>query len=255
MKNKLLNKGSGDMSKDEKKDDSSKKINIETTRKKNDELRDFINTEIADNSSNWTEAHQKNFGDQFQDRVRRYYSFNKKMLGVKSVEQNQNPNDRRGDVIITQNNGDVIEYEVKSCKNGNLEGVTICNTPELLNAKPAYLINYTINKDGVVYVIDVYDTQVFRLTSINKKGKYKGCLRGNRDTGKKIKGRPLNEFLLNSDDTDNTLQELTSPEIIRKTVLMYSASKFVDDKYNFTDEEILDAIHKIKKNMKKKTDD
>ena len=215
-------------------------------RRTNDDLRDYINTDISDNSSDWTEAHQKNFGDQFQDRVRRYYSLYRRTLGVSSVEQNQNPNDRRADVVVTMNDGSILEYEVKSCKNGNLSGVTICNTPELLNDKPAYLINYTIGEDGVVSGIDVYDTQVFRLTSINKSGKYAGCLMSTRDTGKKIKGRSLNDFLSNTDDTDYSLEELTAPELIRKTVLRYTASKFVDDRYNFSDDEILEAIHAIR---------
>lgn len=215
-------------------------------RKTNDDLRDFINDDIQENSSDWTEAHQKNFGDQFQDRVRRYYNVQRRVLGVRSVEQNQNPNVRMGDVIITMNNGTVLEYEVKSCKNGNLNGVTICNSPELLTDKPTYLINYTIDDSGIVKVLEVYDTQLFRLTSIQRRGKYAGCLISTRDTGKKIKGRTLSDFLSHTDETDYSFEELTSPQLIRETVLRYTAAKFVDDRYNFTDEEILKAIHFIK---------
>lgn len=217
------------------------------SRKTNDDLRDYINEEIVENSSDWTIAHQKNFGDQFQDMVRRYYNVHKRTLGVRSVEQNQNPNDRRADVIITMNDGSVIEYEVKSCKNGSLPGVTICNAPELLTDKPTYLINYTIEND-IVRVIDVYDTQLFRLTSIRSGGKYDGCLLSTRDTGKKIKGRTLNDFLIHTDENDYTFEHLTSPQLIRETILRYTAAKFVDNRYDFTDEEVLDAIHKIKEN-------
>ncbi len=138
--------------------------------------------------------------------------------------------------------------EVKSCKNGALNGVTICNAPHLLNDKKAILINYTIAQNNVINVVDVYETEIFRLTSINTRGKYKGCLISTRDTGKKIKGRTLNDFISTNDDNDYTLEQLTAPSLIRKTILYYSVSKLVDSEYNFTDEEILKALHDLKRN-------
>lgn len=76
---------------------------------------------------------------------------------------------------------------------------------------------------------------------------YKGLIRCTKDTGKKIKGRPFNEFIKTSDENDEPLEYLKSDALIRKTVLYYSAAKFVDRRYNFTQEEILDAIDYLNK--------
>ena len=171
-----------------------------------------------------------------------------KKYRILRAESNENPNNPRTDVYFISNEREFDGYEVKSIKDGKLSGLTICNNPHLLNDKKVLLINYTVDENNTISVIDVYETEHFRLTGINTSGKYKGCLISTRDTGKKIKGRNFNEFISSSDDDDYTLEELTAPELIRKTVLYYSASKLVDPEYNFTDEEILEAIHNLKKN-------
>lgn len=127
-----------------------------------------------------------------------------------------------------------------------MSGVTICNSPELLSNIPYILINYTVENSYVI-VQDVILTELHRLVTINKKGKYEGCLSSTRDTGKKIKGRNYNEFITSTDKEDYTLEELTKPALIRKTILTYSASKLVDTEYNFTDEEILMVIQDLRK--------
>lgn len=147
--------------------------------------------------------------------------------------------------------GECDGYEVKSIKDGSLPGLTICNNPLLLNDKKVLLINYTVDNDSTILVIDVYETQIFRLTSINASGKYKGCLISTRDTGKKIKGRNFNDFINTCEDEDYTLEELTNPELVRKTILYYSASKLVDSEFNFKDKEIERAIRDLRKNDKK----
>ena len=97
--------------------------------------------------------------------------------------------------------------------------------------------------------MSVIFTQIFRLITINQNGKYAGFLCSTRDTGKKIKGRNYNEFVSTSNEDDYTLQQLTNPTLIRNTVLYYSASKLVDVTYNFTDEEILEAVEHLRDNL------
>lgn len=214
----------------------------------NNDIKNYINGIIRANTVNWTYRRGENFGIRLQVEVGNYYRDNAVRLNIRNVQINTNPNDVHADVVITYNDNTEEGCEVKSCKDGALPGVTICNAPHLLNDKKAFLINYTIGADGIISVVDVYETEIFRLTSINTRGKYRGCLISTRDTGKKIKGRNFNEFISTSPDDDYTLEELTAPELIRKTILYYSASKLVDPEYNFTDEEILEAIHNLKGN-------
>ena len=217
-------------------------------RTKNIEIKNYINGVIKANPNNWTYNRGSNFGVALQVEVGNYYKANKAKYNILDVQINTNPNDERSDVVLTYKNGKVDGYEVKSCKDGALSGVTICNAPRLLNDKKAFLINYTVDTNSVIVVLDVYETEIFRLTSINQRGKYKGCLISTRDTGKKIKGRNFNDFISTSDDDDYTLEELTDEALIRKTILYYSASKLIDDEYNFTDEEILEAIRHLRNN-------
>ena len=211
-------------------------------------MKDYINNIIRTNSANWIYRTGENFGIRLQVEVGNYYRYNAERFDIKQVQINTNPNDEKPDVVITYNSGLEEGCEVKSCKDGALKGVTICNAPHLINDKKALLINYSVGTDNVIYVVDIYETEIFRLTSINSRGKYKGCLISTRDTGKKIKGRNFNDFVNGSEENDYTLEQLTAPELIRKTILYYSASKLVDPEYNFTDEEIIEAIHNLKEN-------
>lgn len=217
-------------------------------RSKNDELKSYINDVIMSNKTNWTYRKGANFGTPLQVEVGNFYRERAVEFNICNVEINTNPNDEKADVVITYNDGVEEGYEVKSCKDGALSGVTICNSPHLLNDKKAFLINYTIGEDNVISVVDIYETEIFRLTTINTRGKYKGCLRSTRDTGKKIKGRTFKNFVSTSNEDDHTLEQLTCPALIKKTVLYHSASKLIDAEYNFTDEEILDAIHSLRGN-------
>ena len=216
----------------------------------NEEIKNYINHVIASNESNWRYRKGENFGIRLQVEVGRFYTDNAKRFGISSVQINTNPNDTKADIVIKYNNGTEKGYEVKSCKDGALNGVTICNAPKLLNDKKAFLINYSIGKNDIINVVDVYETEIFRLTSISTRGKYKGCLISTRDTGKKIKGRNFHDFVSTTDSDDYTLEQLTDPALIRKTILYYSASKLVDSEYNFTDNEILNAIHDLKANTR-----
>lgn len=193
----------------------------------------------------------KNSGTEFQRVVRDYFNENTEKYHILKTESNENPNDSRTDVYFVCDEGECDGYEVKSIKDGSLPGLTICNNPLLLNDKKVLLINYTVDNDSTILVIDVYETQIFRLTSINASGKYKGCLISTRDTCKKIKGRNFNDFINTCEDEDYTLEELTNPELVRKTILYYSASKLVDSEFNFKDKEIERAIRDLRKNDKK----
>ena len=217
-------------------------------RTKRNEIRDYINVVIQNNSTNWQYQKGANFGIRLQVEVGNFFLSNAEKLQILNIQINTNPNDTRPDIVITYNNGAIEGFEVKSCKDGALGGVTICNAPHLINDSQAFLINYTVNDNNTIYVIDVYQTELFRLTSINSHGKYKGCLISTRDTGKKITGRNFNDFILSSETDDYSLEQLTDPNLIRKTVLYYSASKLVDDEYMFTDEDILNAIHHLRLN-------
>ncbi len=215
---------------------------------KNNEMKEYINNIIRTNTVNWEYRRGENFGIRLQVEVGNYYRDNAERFNIEQVQINTNPNDERPDVVLTYNGGIEEGCEVKSCKDGALNGVTICNAPHLINDKRAFLINYTVGADNVIFVVDIYETEIFRLTSINSRGKYKGCLISTRDTGKKIKGRNFNDFINTSEENDYTLEQLTDPTLVRKTILYYSASKLVDSDYNFTDEEILEAIHNLKEN-------
>ena len=217
-------------------------------RTKNNEIKEYINSNIRTNTNNWIYRRGENFGIRLQVEVGNYYRANAEQFNIEQVQINTNPNDERPDVVITYNDGTEEGCEVKSCKDGALNGVTICNAPPLINDKKAFLINYTVGDDNVIFVVDAYETEIFRLTSINSRGKYKGCLISTRDTGKKIKGRNFNGFINTSEENDYTLEQLTDPALVRKTILYYSASKLVDSDYNFTDEEILEAVHNLKEN-------
>ena len=119
--------------------------------------------------------------------VRDYFNDNTKKYSIVRAESNENPNDPRTDVYFICVDGERDGYEVKSIKDGSLSGLTICNDPRLLNDKKVLLINYTVDENQTIFVLDVYGTEIFRLTSINDGGKYKGCLMSTRDTGKKLK--------------------------------------------------------------------
>lgn len=214
-------------------------------RKYDNILKDYLNNEIGKNPNLWRYSKGANFGIRLQELVGKFYIDNQVNFGINNVIINTNPNCTDHDVVIFYNNGNVDGIEVKSCKDGSLGGVTICNSPELINDKDAILINYTI-ENSTVHIIDVIRTQIFRLITINSNGKYRGCLSSTRDTGKKIKGRNYNQFINSNDNDDYTLEELTNPALIRRTVLFYSASKLVDDNYNFTDEEILQAVNALR---------
>ena len=219
-------------------------------RVKNNKIKNYINGVIEDNTTNWIYRKGENFGIRLQVETGNFYREKAEEYDICDVQINTNPNDERADIVIKHNNGMEEGIEVKSCKDGALNGVTICNAPHLLNDKKAILINYTVEKNNVIRVLDVYETEIFRLTSIGARGKYKGCLISTRDTGKKIKGRTFNDFISTDDDDDYTLEQLTAPSLIRKTILYYSASKLVDSEYNFTDEEILKAINDLKNNIR-----
>ena len=217
-------------------------------REKNDEMKNYINNVIGTNETDWIYQRGKNFGIKLQNEVGNYYRHNAARFNITNVQINENPNDERADVVVTYRNGTEDEYEVKSCKNEALSGVTICNAPHLLSDKKAFLINYTIGTNNVINIVDIYQTEIFRLTSINSSGKYRGCLISTRDTGKKIKGRNFNDFVNSCEEDDYTLAELTEPSLIRKTILYYSASKLVDSYFDFTDDEILEAINHFRGN-------
>lgn len=213
----------------------------------NEEIKHYLNNEISMSPSNWAHASGANFGIPLQRLIGKYYNDNSKKLNISKVAINTNPNCSDPDVVLTFNDGKIRGIEVKSCKDASLTGVTICNSPQLINDREAILINYTY-VNNTLNVIAVIFTQIFRLITINKAGRYAGCLSSTRDTGKKIKGRNYNEFVSSSNKDDYTLEQLTNPSLIRKTVLYYSASKLVDENYNFTDEEILKAIQHLRSN-------
>lgn len=216
-------------------------------RKEDEKLRAFINEQIESNSEEWIANKGSNFGIPLQRLVKRYYDSQKEELGISTVTSNENPNSNDPDIVIEYNDGSKDYREVKSCKNGKLEGVTICNSPDLLSDSKTFLINYSPNNStGVINVNNVFDTQLHRLTGINSTGKYRGCLRSTRDTGKKIKGRSYSDFVSTNDEDDTSLEQLTDPSVQRQTILRYSASKLVDGQFNFSDEEILEAIHSLK---------
>lgn len=221
---------------------------VTVVRKTRDDIKQYINDIISSNNSKWIYRKGRNFGIELQEAVGNYFKSKMEELCISKVEINTNPNDVNPDVVVYYNDESTEGFEVKSCKDGALASVTICNSPHLLNDKKAFLINYTIDKNKVITVKDVYQTEIFKLTSINSRGKYKGCLRATRDTGKKIKGRTFNDFITTSDKDDYTLEQLTDPKLIRKTVLYYSAAKLVDDEYVFTDSEILEAVRELRKN-------
>lgn len=217
-------------------------------RKTNDNIKDFLNIKIKTTPNIWRCSSGTNFGVPLQKLIKDYFIYHKDKWMIEEVISNENPNSNEPDIKIIYQNGTSKKYEVKSCKNGNLSGVTICNSPNLLTDTDTFLINYSQNLSGnIIEIIDVYETQLHRLTSINSSGKYKGCLISTRDTGKKIKGRNFNDFISTKDEEDFSLEALKSESLIRKTILYYSASKLVDSTYNFTDNEILTAIHELKK--------
>lgn len=188
-----------------------------------------------------------NYGTLLQEEVKHYYDHNNSKCNISAVDCNTDPMNSDPDITLHFIDGNKEGIEVKSCKNQELSGVTICNSPELLNSSRAFLINYTFNDEKKLEVKEVFDTELHRLATIKKRGKYKGCLTSTRDTGKKIKGRSYNDFVNTNECDDHTLAELTDPAIVRKTILYFSASKLVDDNYDFTDDEILNAIHELKK--------
>ena len=201
-------------------------------RKTNNNIKDYINNFINNSSdSNWTYQKGSNYGIELQKLAGSYYEQISKELGIQCVRINTKKR----------------EIEVKSCKDEALSGVTICNAPHLLNDKDTLLINYSVCKNTKkIYVKDVYETQLHRLVSINKTGKYKGCLTSTRDTGKKLKGRNFNDFINTNEEDDYSLAELTDDRLIRRTILTYSTSKLVDNEYNFTIDEITEVYFCLK---------
>lgn len=227
-------------------------MKVTCLRTKRDDIKQYINDIIGSDKKNWIYRKGSNFGTKLQEEVGNYFKSKMEELCISDVEINTNPNDVNPDIVIHFIDNTKEGFEVKSCKDGALGSVTICNSPHLLNDKKAFLINYTVGENNVILVEDIYQTEIFRLTSINSRGKYKGCLRSTRDTGKKIKGRTFNDFISTCEKDDYTLKQLTDPKLIRKTVLYHSAAKLVDDEYIFTDKEILSAIQELRKNDKKK---
>ncbi|MGL5367986.1 MAG: hypothetical protein ACRDAG_06730 [Cetobacterium somerae] len=216
-------------------------------RKTNNSLKEFLNKEIEKNKENWRFTSGSNYGINFQKMVGDYYEVKKSELDIEKVKVNLNPNSSEPDIVLSNKDNTLSNIEVKSCKNKALSGVTICNSPELLTDTPCILINYNVNDDSYVEVEEVIETQLHKLVTINSKGKYKGCLSSTRDTGKKLKGRNYTDFLASNDGDDYSLEELTDPELKRKTVLMYSASKLIDAEYDFSKEEIFQALDHLKK--------
>jgi len=223
-------------------------------RKTNNDIKNYINDFISNSSSsNWTYQKGSNYGIELQKLAGSYYRQNSKKLKIQDVKINTNPNDTDADIVLTFTDFTKKDIEVKSCKDGALNGVTICNSPHLLNDKDALLINYTISEEsGKIYVKDVYETKLYRLVSINKSGIYKDCLTSTRDTGKKLKGRNFNDFLNTKEEDDYSLSELTDNKLIRKTILTYSTSKLIDDDYNFSIGEITEVYNSLKKAKEKK---
>lgn len=217
-------------------------------RKTNNNIKDYINNFINNSSdSNWTYQKGSNYGIELQKLAGSYYEQISKELGIQCVQINTNPNDLNPDILLIFTNSKKREIEVKSCKDEALSGVTICNAPHLLNDKDTLLINYSVCKNTKkIYVKDVYETQLHRLVSINKTGKYKGCLTSTRDTGKKLKGRNFNDFINTNEEDDYSLAELTDDRLIRRTILTYSTSKLVDNEYNFTIDEITEVYFSLK---------
>lgn len=235
----------------------NKYINLEVNKMRiyNEDIKIYLNNQIQKeiniDHTKWKFKSGGNYGVKLQELVGKYYEDNSEKFKISSVKINTDPSSPEPDVVISFLNGTTKGIEVKSCKNGTLHGVTICNSPKLINNKDALLINYNIS-NLTVNVQAVIETQIFRLITINKSGMYKGCLSSTRDTGKKIRGRTYQSFISTSDSDDYTLEQLTKPELIRKTILMYSASKLIDDEYNFADEEILSAIKILNENRKKR---
>jgi hypothetical protein len=223
-------------------------------RKTNNDIKNYINDFISSSSSsNWIYQKGSNYGIELQKLAGSYYKQNSQKFGIQNVKINTNPNDTDADIVLTFTDLTQRDIEVKSCKDGTLNGVTICNSPHLLNDKDVLLINYTVSENsGKIYVKDVYETQLHRLVSINKSGIYKGCLTSTRDTGKKLKGRNFNDFLNTNEKDDSSLSELTDEKLIRKTILTYSTSKLIDDDYNFSIEEITEIYNFLKKEKEKK---
>lgn len=216
-------------------------------RKTNNSLKEFFNKEIEKNKENWKFTSGSNYGIAFQKMAGDYYEVKKTELGIREVKVNLNPNSPEPDIVLSNKDNTLSNIEVKSCKNKALSGVTICNSPELLTDTPCILINYKVDDNSYVEVDEVIETELHRLVTINSKGKYEGCLSSTRDTGKKLKGRNYKEFLDSNDEDDYSLEELTNSELKRKTVLMYSASKLIDAEYDYSKEEIFQALDHLKK--------
>lgn len=220
-------------------------------RKINNNLKIFLNNKIRENKKEWKWRAGSNFGIKFQILIGDYYKENKQKFDIEEIKVNLNPNDKSPDIVLRYKDNSLKKIEIKSCKNSNLNGVTICNSPELLEDTPCFLVDYYINDDSIVEISNVYETELHRLVTINSSGKYKGCLSSTRDTGKKLKGRNFNNFISTSPDDDYSLEELKNPNLIKKTILMYSVSKLIDENYNYSSEDIIDAFEDLKKNIKK----
>lgn len=221
-------------------------------RKTNNDIKNYINDFINNSSSsNWIYQKGSNYGIELQKLAGSYYQLNSQKFGIQNVKINTNPNDPDADIVLTFIDFTKRDIEVKSCKDEALNGVTICNAPHLLNDKDTLLINYSVSEiTGKIYVKDVYETQLHRLVSINKTGKYKDCLTSTRDTGKKLKGRNFNDFINTDEKNDYSLTELTDDKLVRKTILTYSTSKLVDNEYDFSIEEVTEVFSSLKKKKK-----
>ncbi len=221
-------------------------------RKINNDIKNYINNFINNSSSsNWIYQKGSNYGIELQKLAGSYYQLNSQKFGIQNVKINTNPNDPDADIVLTFTDFTKRDIEVKSCKDEALNGVTICNAPHLLNDKDTLLINYSVSEiTGKIYVKDVYETQLHRLVSINKTGKYKDCLTSTRDTGKKLKGRNFNDFINTDEKDDYSLTELTDDKLVRKTILTYSTSKLVDNEYDFSIEEITEVFSLLKEKKK-----
>ncbi|OZM56951.1 hypothetical protein CIB95_09275 [Lottiidibacillus patelloidae] len=220
-------------------------------RKENIEIKDYLNEKILKqkNRGDWYEKPGENYGTKLQKLIGQYYEDNKNKYLIKHVEVTLDPNSPKPDIQLTFINNTQENIEVKSCKNKKLDGVTICNSPYLLTDTRTFLVNY-IFKDGLLYVNNLYDTELHRLTTIQEKGKYIGTIKCTRDTGKKVKGRSFSNFLTTKPQDDYSLEELKSPALIRKTILMYSVSKLVDQEHKFTNDEIIEAVNCLKAHSK-----
>ena len=201
------------------------------TRKRNTEIEDFLNRQIQnDKNGIWKSVKSNNYGLVFQRAIADYFESKKEKFGITQVECNLNPSDPKPDIVCTMKDGSVQVYEVKSFKDTMLSGLTICNCPRLLKDSWTYLINYIFVGDKVA-VRSVVECELHRLTGIAKSGKYKGKLLSTMDNGKKLKAKNFTAFYFGKPEDDESLETLTSEDMMLETELHYTVAKLVPGKY------------------------